>query len=180
MPELIRGTCAHCKAEDSILKYARHTMCSKSKAQSEERNPKAVPTADKRNTRESKNLMDNRHMKLADNEQMGDVCKQLRFTEEAHASADAMKDMRKQMTEMQTRQRAELEMLTRQMEEMHMRQRAEMKMLRTIIEQQQTIIEQQKTILCKLQQTTNNLMQAVKRMMLQRRSSSGSRQQQQH
>ena len=59
MPELIRGTCAHCEAEDSILKYARHTMCSKyacqaaahllviarrSKAQSEERNPKAAPT----------------------------------------------------------------------------------------------------------------------------------------
>ena len=57
MPELIRGTCAHCEAEDSILKYARHTMCSKyacqaaahllviarrSKAQSEERNPKAA------------------------------------------------------------------------------------------------------------------------------------------
>ena len=54
MPELIRGTCAHCEAEDSILKYTRHTMCSKyacqaaahllviarkSKAQSEERNP---------------------------------------------------------------------------------------------------------------------------------------------
>jgi len=59
MPELIRGTCAHCEAEDSILKYARHTMCSKyacqaaahllviarrSKAQSEERKPKAAPT----------------------------------------------------------------------------------------------------------------------------------------
>ena len=59
MPELIRGTCAHCEAEDVILKYARHTMCSKyacqaaahllviarrSKAQSEERNPKAAPT----------------------------------------------------------------------------------------------------------------------------------------
>jgi hypothetical protein len=59
MPELIRGTWAHCEAEDSILKYARHTMCSKyacqaathllviarrSKAQSEERNPKAAPT----------------------------------------------------------------------------------------------------------------------------------------
>jgi len=59
MPELIRGTCAHCEAEDSLLKYARHTMCSKyacqaathllviarrSKAQSEERNPKAAPT----------------------------------------------------------------------------------------------------------------------------------------
>jgi hypothetical protein len=59
MPELIRGTCAHCEAEDSILKYARHIMCSKyacqaaahllviarrSKAQSEERNPKAAPT----------------------------------------------------------------------------------------------------------------------------------------
>jgi len=59
MPELIRGTCAHCEAEEVILKYARHTMCSKyacqaaahllviarrSKAQSEERNPKAAPT----------------------------------------------------------------------------------------------------------------------------------------
>ncbi len=59
MPELIRGTYAHCEAEDSILKYARYTMCSKyacqaaahllviarrSKAQSEERNPKAAPT----------------------------------------------------------------------------------------------------------------------------------------
>ena len=59
MPELIRGTCAHCEAEEGILKYARHTMCSKyacqaaahllviarrSKAQSEERNPKAAPT----------------------------------------------------------------------------------------------------------------------------------------
>ena len=59
MPELVRGTCAHCEAEDSILKYARHTMCSKyacqaaahllviarrSKAQSDERNPKAAPT----------------------------------------------------------------------------------------------------------------------------------------
>ena len=64
-------------------------------------------TTDNRNTRESKNLMDNRHMQLADNEQ------QLRFNEEARASADAMKDMRKQMTEMQTRQRAELEMQTR-------------------------------------------------------------------
>ena len=57
MPELIRGTCAHCEAEEVILKYARHTMCSKyacqaaahllviarrSKAQSEERNPKAA------------------------------------------------------------------------------------------------------------------------------------------
>ena len=57
MPELVRGTCAHCEAEDSILKYARHTMCSKyacqaaahllviarrSMAQSEERNPKAA------------------------------------------------------------------------------------------------------------------------------------------
>ena len=125
-------------------------------------------TTDKRNTRESKNLMDNRHMQLADNEQMGDVCKQLRFNEEARASADAMKDMRKQMTEMQTRQRAELEMLTRQREEMHTRQMAEMKMLKTIIEQQWTIIEQQQTILRKLQQTINNLMQAVKRMMLQR------------
>ena len=124
-------------------------------------------TTDKRNTRERKNLMD-RHMQLADNEQMGDACKQLRFNEEARASADAMKDMRKQMTEMQTRQRAELEMLTRQMEEMHMRQMAEMKMLKTIIEQQQTIIEQQQTILRKLQQTINNLMQAVTRMMLQR------------
>ena len=125
-------------------------------------------TTDKRNTRESKNLMDNRHMQLADNEQMGDACTQLRFNEEARASADAMKDMRKQMTEMQTRQRAELEMLTRQMEEMHMRQMAEMKMLKTIIEQQWTIIEQQQTILRKLQQTINNLMQAVTHMMLQR------------
>ena len=127
-------------------------------------------TTDKRNTRESKNLMDNRHMQLADNEQMGDVCKQLRFIfiEKAHASEDAMNDMRKQMTEMQTRQRAELEMLTRQREEMHMRQMAEMKMLKTIIEQQQTIIEQQQTILRKLQQTINNLMQAVTHMMLQR------------
>lgn len=82
--------------------------------------------------------MDNRHMQLADNEQMGDVCKQLRFIfiEKAHASEDAMNDMRKQMTEMQTRQRAELEMLTRQREEMHTRQMAEMKMLKTIIEQQ--------------------------------------------
>ena len=59
MPELIRGTCAHCEAEEVILKYARHTMCSKyacqaathllviarrSKAQSEERNPTAAPT----------------------------------------------------------------------------------------------------------------------------------------
>ena len=59
MPELVRGTCAHCEAEDRLLKYARHTMCSKyacqaaapllviarrSKAQSEERNPKAAPT----------------------------------------------------------------------------------------------------------------------------------------
>ena len=59
MPELIRGTCANCEAEEVILKYARHTMCSKyacqaaahllviarrSKAQSEERNPKAAPT----------------------------------------------------------------------------------------------------------------------------------------
>ena len=59
MPELIRGTYAHSEAEDSILKYARYTMCSKyacqaaahllviarrSKAQSEERNPKAAPT----------------------------------------------------------------------------------------------------------------------------------------
>ena len=57
MPELIRGTCANCEAEEVILKYARHTMCSKyacqaaahllviarrSKAQSEERNPKAA------------------------------------------------------------------------------------------------------------------------------------------
>ena len=57
MPELARGTCAHCQAEDRILKYARHTMCSKyacqaaahllviarrSKAQSDERNPKAA------------------------------------------------------------------------------------------------------------------------------------------
>ena len=44
-------------------------------------------TTDKCNTRESKNLMDNRHMQLADNEQMGDVCKQLRFIfiEKAHA-----------------------------------------------------------------------------------------------
>jgi hypothetical protein len=127
-------------------------------------------TTDKRNTRESKNLMDNRHMQLADNEQMGDVCKQLRFIfiEKAHASEDAMNDMRKQMTEMQTRQRAELEMLKRQREEMHMRQMAEMKMLKTIIEQQWTIIEQQQTILRKLEQTINNLMQAVKRMMLQR------------
>jgi len=58
MPELIRGTCANCEAEEVILKYARHTMCSKyacqaaahllviarrSKAQSDqERNPKAA------------------------------------------------------------------------------------------------------------------------------------------
>ena len=131
-------------------------------------------TTDKRNTRESKNLMD-RHMQLADNEQMGDVCKQLRFNEEARASADAMKDMRKQMTEMQTRQMAELEMQTRQMEEMHRRQMAEMKMLTTQMKilsthmaEMKTIIEQQQTILRKQQQTINNLMQAVKRMMLQR------------
>ena len=54
---LVRGTYAHCEAEDRLLKYARHTMCSKyacqaaahllviarrSKAQSDERNPKAA------------------------------------------------------------------------------------------------------------------------------------------
>ena len=59
-------------------------------------------TTDKRDTRESKkNLMDNRHMKLADNEQMGDVRKQLRFNEEVHASANARKDMlQRRMIEM--------------------------------------------------------------------------------
>ena len=54
---LVRGTYAHCEAEDRLLKYARQTMCSKyacqaaahllviarrSKAQSDERNPKAA------------------------------------------------------------------------------------------------------------------------------------------
>ena len=62
-------------------------------------------TTDKRNTRESKkNLMDNRHMKLADNEQMGDVRKQLRFNEEVRASANARKDMlQRRMIEMKIR-----------------------------------------------------------------------------
>ena len=54
---LVRGTYAHCEAEDRLLKYARQTMCSKyacqaaahllviarrSKAQSDERNLKAA------------------------------------------------------------------------------------------------------------------------------------------
>ena len=89
-------------------------------------------TTDKRDTRESKkNLMDNRHMKLADNEQMGDVRKQLRFNEEVHASANARKDMlQRRMIEMK---RMEME-VRRQMAELaekHMRQMEEMKMRTT-------------------------------------------------
>jgi hypothetical protein len=120
-------------------------------------------TTDKRNTRErKKNLMDNRHMKLADNEQMGDVRKQLRFNEEVRVSANARKDMlQRRMIEMKRmemevrRQMAELaEKHMRQMEEMKMRttqmtQKAEW--MKEIIGQQQMILEQQQTTLEQLQ-----------------------------
>ena len=72
--------------------------------------------------------MDNLNMQLDDNEQMGDVRKQLRFNEEVHASANARKDMlQRRMIEMK---RMEME-VRRQMAELaekHMRQIEEMKM----------------------------------------------------
>ena len=117
-----------------------------------------TPSTDDKN----KNLMDNSHMQLADNEQMGDVRKQLRFSEEARASANARKDnshmrmiemmrmemeVRRQMAELaekHTRQMDEMKMLTTQMT-----QKAEW--MKTIIGQQQTILEQQQTTLEQLQ-----------------------------
>ena len=117
-----------------------------------------TPSTDDKN----KNLMDNSHMQLADNEQMGDVRKQLRFSEEARASANARKDnshmrmiemmrmemeVRRQMAELaekHTRQMDEMKMLTTQMA-----QKAEW--MKTIIGQQQTILEQQQTTLEQLQ-----------------------------
>jgi hypothetical protein len=119
-------------------------------------------TGDKRVPRENKNLMDNLNMQLDDNEQMGDVRKQLRFNEEARASANARKDMlQMRMIEMK---RMEME-VRRQMAELaekHMRQIEEMKMrtmqmtqkaewMKAIIGQQQTILEQQQTTLEQLQ-----------------------------
>ena len=117
-----------------------------------------TPSTDDKN----KNLMDNSHMQLADNEQMGDVRKQLRFSEEARASANARKDnSHMRMIEMM---RMEME-VRRQMAELaekHTRQMEVMKMLttqmaqktewtKTIIGQQQTILEQQQTTLEQLQ-----------------------------
>ena len=117
-----------------------------------------TPSTDDKN----KNLMDNSHMQLADNEQMGDVRKQLRFSEEARASANARKDnSHMRMIEMMgmemevRRQMAELaEKHTRQMEVMKMlttQMAQKTEWTKTIIGQQQTILEQQQTTLEQLQ-----------------------------
>ena len=89
-------------------------------------------------------------MHVVDNEQMGDVRKQLRFNEEARASANARKDMlQKRMIEMK---RMEME-VRRQMAELaekHMRQMEEMQMLTTQMTQK---AEWMKAIIGQQQQT---------------------------
>ena len=88
-------------------------------------------TGEKRNSREN-NIVILRGCDPTmkpDNEQMGDVCKQLHFNIE-EAQATVMKDiLQKQMAEMQTKQMAE-------MEEMKTKQMAEMEEMKTVIAQQ--------------------------------------------
>ena len=88
-------------------------------------------TGEKRNSREN-NIVILRGCDPTmkpDNEQMGDVCKQLHFNIE-EAQATAMKDiLQKQMAEMQTKHMAE-------MEEMKTKQMAEMEEMKTVIAQQ--------------------------------------------
>ena len=109
------------------------------------------------NKRENKDLMDNLHMKLIDNEQIGDTRKQLRFNEEARWNAN-MKDVQKLMAEMQTKRMAERVEMRKQLAEMM-----------TIIEQQRVIIEQQRAWMNNFISTLNNFMKVVETIIERQR-----------
>ena len=111
-------------------------------------------TGDKRVTSENKDLMDSLRKQLVDNEQMGDVCKQLHFNIE-EAQATAMKDMQKRMAEMQTKHMAEMEEMKKQIAEMQ-----------STIAKNQTILIAFSTKLDELTVMLHNFMKTVQRWLL--------------
>ena len=141
------------------------------KAPDKTENVSTPSTGEKRNTREN-NIVIPRGCDPTmkpDNEQMGDVCKQLHFNIE-EAQATAMKDiLQKQMAEMQTKRMAEMEeMKTKHMAEMEemktvieqqrAKHMAEMEEMKTVIEQQRAIVEQQRAWMDNLILTLKNFM----------------------
>ena len=117
-------------------------------------------TGEKRNSREN-NIVILRGcdpIMKPDNEQMGDVCKQLHFNIE-EAQATAMKDiLLKHMAEMKTKQMAEMEEMKTVIAQQRAKHMAEMEEMKAVIEQQRAIVEQQRAWMDNLILTLKNFM----------------------